>query len=210
MCRTRERGRAKKDRETERERETKKRKERERERERKCPREEQGKTTLPTPPLRPATLCLPDRTQCNSLSTHVLSILPLFFSISSTFINSLNFSRRPLLRKIRNVALAARRSIVCIFSTVFSTSLNLSQPASFFSISLPPSQLLNFSELFSTALVEEKSNMLLCLCRQEHCLHFSQQFSRLFSTSLNTPFFLNQPSFSQPITQERRYSLVLL
>ena len=90
----------------------------------------------------------------------------------------------------------------------FSTSLNLSQPASFFSISLPPSQLLNFSELFSTALVEEKSSMLLCLCRQEHCLHFSQQFSRLFSTSLNTPFFsqpaqlfstnslfLNQPRF---------------
>ena len=36
------------------------------------------------------------------------------------------------------------------------------------------------------------------LCRQEHFLHISQQFSRLFSTSLNTPLFLNQPSFSQP------------
>ena len=115
MCRTRERGLKKTDstereKKKEKERERKKKeKEREREREGKCPREEQGKTTLPTPPpLRPATLSLPDRAQCNSLSTHVLSILPflLFFaSAHPIFIIFLNFF------------------IVYQFSQLFSTAL---------------------------------------------------------------------------------------
>ena len=158
MCRTRERGLKKTD--TERER---KKKERERERERKKKKKERERENAQEknkarpcsqPPPPPTSHPLPSRSCSMQLtlytcplhspfpsffaSTHPIFI---FFSTSSMFINFLNFSQRPLLRKIRNVAPAARRSIVCIFSTVF---LNLSQPASFFSISLLPSQLSQF------------------------------------------------------------------
>ena len=170
----------------ERKQESKKKRVRDRERERgKYSREKQGKTLpmLPTPlflnlvtPLRPATLCLPDPAQCNSLSTRVLSKVSLAFlfclhtphfhhssqcfSMFLKFLNFLNFSQRALLRKIRNVALAAGRSTVCIFLNSFflnsfSQSL-LGQPL--FSQYLRLSQslnFLNFSELFLTALVEE-------------------------------------------------------
>ena len=95
-------------------------------------------------------------------------------------------------------------ALFAFFSTVFSTFLNLSQPASFFlniSFFSAFSMFLNFSQRPLTAVVFRK-NPTCCSAGRSILSHFSQQF---FSAFLNLPrhppFFLNQryhPSFSQP------------
>ena len=168
----------------------------------------------PNPPLRPATLCLPDRAQCNSLSTHVLSILPFlpfFASSHPIFIIFLNFFNVYQFSQLFSTALVEKNQKCCSgctqehclhflnsFSQPFSIFLNQPLFSQYLSFLLSFSIFLNFSQ--RPLLRKNPACCSACAGRSIFCIFLNNflDFSQLFSTSLNTPLFLNQPSFSQP------------